>query len=170
VYIRLLTKLYRFLARRTSAQFNAVVLKRLSMSKTNRPPLSLSRLARYVRGKEDKIVAIVGTVTDDVRIRNLPKLTVCALKFTTTARARITKAGGECITFDQLALRAPTGSNTILLRGPRNAREAVKHFSGVVGAAGTPGGHARPLIDKGAGKGRKKETARGRRNAKGFKN
>jgi len=29
---------------------------------------------------------------------------------------------------DQLALRAPTGSNTLLLRGPKNAREAVKHF------------------------------------------
>lgn len=37
-------------------------------------------------------------------------------------------AGGEAITLDQLALRAPTGSNTILLRGKRNSREAVKHF------------------------------------------
>ena len=36
--------------------------------------------------------------------------------------------GGECLTLDQLALRAPTGSNTVLLRGPKNAREAVKHF------------------------------------------
>jgi large subunit ribosomal protein L18e len=37
-------------------------------------------------------------------------------------------AGGEALTLDQLALRAPTGSNTLLLRGPKNAREAVKHF------------------------------------------
>jgi hypothetical protein len=44
------------------------------------------------------------------------------------------QAGGECLTFDQLALRAPTGSNTVLLRGPKNAREAVKHF-------GAPGMH-----------------------------
>lgn len=43
-------------------------------------------------------------------------------------RARIEKAGGECLTLDQLALRKPTGSNTLLLRGARNAREAVKHF------------------------------------------
>ena len=55
-------------------------------------------------------------------------MTICALGFTATARARIEKAGGECLTFDQLALRAPTGSNVILLRGPKNAREAVKHF------------------------------------------
>lgn len=32
------------------------------------------------------------------------------------------------MTLDQLALRAPTGSNTVLLRGKRNTREAVKHF------------------------------------------
>lgn len=32
------------------------------------------------------------------------------------------------MTLDQLATRAPTGSNTILLRGKRNTREAVKHF------------------------------------------
>lgn len=33
------------------------------------------------------------------------------------ARARILKAGGELITFDQLALRAPKGQNTVLLQG-----------------------------------------------------
>uniref|UniRef100_A0A8C0X3A9 Large ribosomal subunit protein uL15/eL18 domain-containing protein n=1 Tax=Castor canadensis TaxID=51338 RepID=A0A8C0X3A9_CASCN len=35
-------ELYRFLARRTNSTFNQVVLKRLFMSRTNRPPLSLS--------------------------------------------------------------------------------------------------------------------------------
>ena len=55
-------------------------------------------------------------------------MTICALRFTSTARARIEKAGGECLTFDQLAMRAPTGSNVILLRGPKSHREAVKHF------------------------------------------
>ena len=55
-------------------------------------------------------------------------MTVAALHFTATARARLEKAGGECLTLDQLALRAPTGANTLLLRGPKNAREAVKHF------------------------------------------
>lgn len=41
---------------------------------------------------------------------------------------RILAKGGEAITLDQLAMRAPTGSNTLLLRGARNAREAVRHF------------------------------------------
>ena len=41
-YLRLLVKLYRFLARRTNSTFYRVVLKWLFMSHTNWPPLSLS--------------------------------------------------------------------------------------------------------------------------------
>ncbi len=128
VYLKLLVKLYRFLSRRTDSKFVKVVLKRLFMSRTNRPPLALNNLAKFMKGKEDKVAVLVGTVTDDPRLLEMPKLTVCALRFTETARARIVKAGGECLTFDQLALRAPKGSNTVLLRGPKKAREVYKHF------------------------------------------
>ncbi|NXY18935.1 RL18 protein, partial [Atrichornis clamosus] len=78
IYLRLLVKLYRFLARRTNAPFNKVVLKRLFMSRTNRPPLSLSRMIRMMRkpGRADKTAVVVGTVTDDVRIQDVPKLKV----------------------------------------------------------------------------------------------
>lgn len=71
--------------------------------------------------------------------------------------------GGEVITFDQLALRAPTGSKTVLLQGRRNAREAHKHF-GL--APGVPHSHAKPLVRS---KGRKFERARGRRRSCGYK-
>lgn len=98
--------------------------------------MSLSRLigASSVKSGSEKpthsgkTVVVVGTVTDDNRLLTVPKISVAALRFTSTARARIEKAGGECLTLDQLALRAPTGANTLLLRGPKNAREAVKHF------------------------------------------
>lgn len=89
-------------------------------------------------------------------------MTVCALRFTSAARARIVKAGGECLTFDQLALRAPTGSNTLLLRGVKNSREAVKHF----GKPGCPSTNVKPFVRS---KGRKFERARGRRASRGFK-
>jgi hypothetical protein len=46
---------------------------------------------------------IVGTVTDGKRIIEVPAIKVCALRFTETARVRIINAGGECLTFDQLA-------------------------------------------------------------------
>ncbi len=73
---------------------------------------ALFKIAEFVL-QEDKIAVIVGTVTDDTRLYEVPALKVAALRFTETARARILKAGGEVLTFDQLALRAPTGSNTV---------------------------------------------------------
>ena len=195
--------------------------------------------------QEGKTAVLVGTVTDDVRLFEVPALRLVALRVTETARARILKvracrvcrkvqrvglfssfawrlipscftrcseatgsrcrasvlfcvgrtclwgdekvgpyrawvlpcerggwrltgaigarqAGGEILTFDQLALAAPTGSNCVLLRGPKNAREAVKHF----GAPGVPGSHAKPFVRS---KGRKFEKARGRRKSCGFK-
>jgi len=39
------------------------------------------------------------------------------LKVTERARGRILKAGGEIITFDQLALRSPRGQNTVIVQG-----------------------------------------------------
>jgi len=154
-------KLYRFLARRTDSSFNKVVLRRLFMSRINRPPVSISRIVANTSEKSNnKTIVVIGTVTDDNRLLTVPKLSVAALRFTATARARITAAGGEALTLDQLALRAPTGSNTLLLRGPKNAREAVKHFGF------GPHKHKKPYVES---KGRKFEKARGRRRSRGFK-
>merc|ERR1712227_299611 len=153
IYLRLLVKLYRFLARRTEKKFNKIILKRLFMSRINRPPLSISRLVRNLnkKGNAEKIAVCVGTIPNDLRIYEVPKMTVCALRVTEKARERILNAGGEIITFDQLALRAPIGQNTMLIQGPR---KAVKHF----GAPGVPNSHAKPFVRS---KGRKFERARG---------
>lgn len=43
---------------------------------------------------------VIGTVTDDQRLLEVPKLTVAALKVTENARARILKAGGKVLTLD----------------------------------------------------------------------
>merc|ERR550532_3993736 len=67
----------------------------------------------------DMLAVVVGTITNDISIFEVPKMTICALHVTEKARERILKAGGEIITFDQLALRAPTGKNTLLIQGPR---------------------------------------------------
>ena len=89
-------------------------------------------------------------------------LQVVALHVSEKARERILKAGGEILTFDQLALRAPTGKNTVLLQGRRTSRLANRHF----GAPGVPGSKTRPLV---RAKGRKFERARGRRSSRGYK-
>jgi large subunit ribosomal protein L18e len=91
--------------------------------------MSLSRIVSNVNeAHKGKTIVVIGTITDDNRLLKVPKLSVAALRVSATARARIENAGGEILTLDQLALRAPTGANTLLLRGPKNAREAVKHF------------------------------------------
>lgn len=108
-------------------------------------------------GRENKIAVVVGTITNDIREFDLPQLTVCALRLSRQARARILKAGGKVITFDELATIAPTGKNTVLLQGRRNAREAVRHFGP---APGVPGSHTKPFV---RAKGRKFERARGRK-------
>merc|ERR1719234_248226 len=115
------------------------------------------------RSEGDKVCVLVGTVTDDQRIEKVPALKICALRFTESARVRILKAGGECLTFDQLALRAPTGKNTLLIQGPRNAREACRHMGK---APGVPHSSTKPYVRS---KGRKFERARGRRASRGYK-
>ncbi|KAJ1385568.1 Ribosomal protein L18e/L15P [Sesbania bispinosa] len=147
------------------------------MSRVNRPPLSLSRLIRFMKGKEGKTAVVVGTVTDDIRVYEVPALKVTALRFTETARARIEKAVVYELsyTFDfvhvveyiacisLVALPASLCNILVLLRGPKNAREAVKHFGP---APGVPHSHTKPYV---RAKGRKFERARGRRNNRGFR-
>ena len=156
------------MSRRTDSKFNQVVHKRLNQSRLNRYPISISRISRILskdngkvaEGKtkfNSRIVAVVGTVTNDTRFLNVPQgLRVCALKFTESARARIRAAKGECLTFDQLAQLAPKGKNVLLVRGPRD-REAKRHFGLYPGQKGS---HAAPRVRT---EGRKFERARGRR-------
>ncbi|ROT62369.1 ribosomal protein L18 [Penaeus vannamei] len=134
VYLRLLVKLYRFLARRTNSKFNKIIMKRLFMPRVHRPPLPCPRYLSWPTSPPaaGKIITVVGTVTDDNRFYEVPKMT----------------AGGEVITFDVLARRSPLGKNTVLIQGRRKAREAYKMFGR---APGLPGSHTKPLVrSKGA--------------------
>merc|ERR1711924_144845 len=133
-----------------------------SLHEQDEPPPNLPFQACKAHSRQGGPGAVmVGTVTDDVRMLDAPKgLKVCALRFTESARNRILSGGGEILTFDQLAQQFPTGSNCLLVRGPRAAREANRHF----GAPGTTG--AAPYVRS---KGRKFEKARGRRKSRGYK-
>ena len=143
-YHQLLVKLYKFLARRTDSEFNEVVHKRLCQSRVTRYPISISKLVKHAdtEDKRNKILVVVGKVLNDERLLEMPKLRVCALSFTETARRKIVKAGGECLTFNELVKISPDGKNTILLRG-RRSRETLKHFGP---APGTPGSHTKPYV------------------------
>ena len=90
-YHNLLVKLYKFLSRRTESEFNKIVYERLNQSRTTRYPISISKLAKIANTdeKRSKILVIVGSVLNDERMIVVPKLRVCALKFTDDARSRI---------------------------------------------------------------------------------
>ena len=159
-----LFKVYSYLARRTGNEFDGKVAHRLCLSNTNRRPFSVSRLATALNGKaEETIAVVVSTITNDERLLEIPAMKVCALKFTETARARILAAGGQCLTFDQLATLRPTGENCLLLEGDRNKRFVAKHFGA---NPGDNGSLTRPKV---RAYGRKFEMARGRRNSRWYK-
>merc|ERR1711976_921720 len=132
LYVRLLARLYGFLTKRTGSKFNSSVLHRLFTSRNNSPPVSIKQIAKTSLRKDakKKIIVVVGTVTNDNRITHMPTLKICALRFTEGSRNRIIKAGGTCLTFDQLALQSPTGSDTILIRGPLKGRKVYRYFEG----------------------------------------
>ncbi|KAB2595478.1 60S ribosomal protein L18-2-like [Pyrus ussuriensis x Pyrus communis] len=72
IYLKLLAQLYCFLVQRTRSKLNAVILKCLFMRKVNKAPLSLLRLIKYMQGKDNKIAVVVGTVTNDIRVYEVP--------------------------------------------------------------------------------------------------
>merc|ERR550537_1359975 len=127
LYLGLLIKLYSFLARRTNSKFNQIVHKRLNQSNTTRYPMSISRLLKVANtdAKRARTLVLVGNVLNDERLVTVPKLNVCALKFTHAARERITKAGGRCMTFDELAKEAPTGAKTYA-KGSHEKKHKIK--------------------------------------------
>lgn len=163
IYLRLLVKLYKYLVRRTNSKFNKVVLKRLIMSRSHKRPISLGRLIDSTKNaKKGNVAVIVGTVTNDIRVLDVPKdLKIAALHITESARRRITENGGTVYSLDQLAQIAPEGKGTVLLRGNYNT-ETKKHF----GTPGASGSHSKPKVRS---KGRNFEKGRGRRNSSGYK-
>ena len=147
IYLRSVQAAFDYAAKNlTEAKFATRIAKRLSLSRNNRPVMSISNIQRHI--EQGKIAVVAATITNDERLMVCPKMTVCALKFTQTAKARIEKAGGKCMTFDELLLQNPTGANCQMLQGERKGRKEYKSF----GAAGLP--HS-SVQQKGDMKGRK---------------
>merc|ERR1711904_661815 len=107
-YYSLLVQLYIFLQRYIPSRFNRTVLKRLLIKRARHTQMCISELSRLMKGRKGTAV-FVGTLTGDRRasFKMNNKLKVCALRFTQTAMNKIIANGGQCLTFDQLALLAP---------------------------------------------------------------
>merc|ERR1712179_126263 len=114
-YLQDLCKLYAYLVRRAPSKNNVMICKSIMASNRNKMPISLKTLVSKIDG--DKVLVVPSTVTEDARQWNIPKMTVCALRFTETARARIVAEGGSCITFDQLAKMDTYAENVVIVKG-----------------------------------------------------
>merc|ERR1712224_960927 len=102
-----------------------------------RPRMCISVLSRLMNEKRG-IAVFAGTLTDDNRFNRqiCKKIKVCALRYTKTAMAKILSSGGQCLTFDQLALLAPKGSNCKLFRGRKNGSSPAKRSNVLHGKGG----------------------------------
>ncbi|ABW98117.1 rpl18 (nucleomorph) [Hemiselmis andersenii] len=117
IYLSFLIKIYRFLSRRTNSKINQTILRRLVMSRKNQPAISLSRIILFGSKEKNKTIVVVGKVLNDERILMVPKISLCALRISSSAKERILNSGGNVFTFDQFAVNFPTGKNSLLLRG-----------------------------------------------------
>lgn len=94
--------------------------------------MSLSAIAHQI--KDNKTAVVAATVVNDERDLDIKKMNVVAMKFSATARARIERAGGKCMSFDEMLQQNPTEQGFQLLEGDRKARKQFEYF----GAAGLP--------------------------------
>ena len=64
------------------------------MGYTARPPLSISRMIQKMGfpGREDKTALVLGAITDDVQVPEVPKLKACALPGSSHDWSLISKA------------------------------------------------------------------------------
>jgi large subunit ribosomal protein L18e len=87
--------------------------KRLAASRKNRKAVNLSKIRRHTKARD--VVAIPGKLLGAGTIGHA--VTVAALSFSNSAREKITKAGGKCISFEELIKKNPKGKNVKIMRG-----------------------------------------------------
>jgi large subunit ribosomal protein L18e len=86
---------------------------RLSKSRKSRGNINLSRIERFT--KADEVVAVPGKLLGAGSINH--SVTVAALSFSNGAREKVKKAGGRCVSFEELLRENPRGSNIKIMRG-----------------------------------------------------
>ena len=105
-----LRDLIRFLkkaARENDAKIWDAVADALSKPRSRRASVNLSRISRHT--EKNHVVAVAGKVLGSGTINH--PVTVAAFLFSATAKEKIEKAKGKCLTFSDLIKKHPKGSN-----------------------------------------------------------
>ena len=88
------------------------VSERLARPKRSYASVNISRISRHTAAGET--IVVHGKVLGAGELNH--SVVVGAFDFSDGARSKITDAGGECLTIEELVERAPTGSNVRIIR------------------------------------------------------
>ncbi|MHA1206679.1 MAG: 50S ribosomal protein L18e [Candidatus Hodarchaeales archaeon] len=95
---------------------NATIWKKLSeelsVSNRNRAMVNLSHINRVTKSGEE--IVIPGKVLGAGVLSH--KLNIAAENFSSSAREKITAAGGQCLSFEEIITKNPKGANVRLLK------------------------------------------------------
>ena len=109
-----LLSLIRFL-KKASKESNTKIWRSLagvlSKTRSNRVTINLSRINRYT--EKNQTVVVGGKVLGSGKLSH--PVTVAAFDFSATARTKIKKAKGKCLTLPELVKRNPSGTNVKVL-------------------------------------------------------
>ena len=83
------------------------IAKRLEKSSKNWPEVNLDRLEKHVQKNETALVP--GKVLSSGNL--IKKITIAAWSFSENAEQKIKKAGGKCITIEELLKKNPKGKD-----------------------------------------------------------
>ena len=109
-----LLELIRFLRKKAvehKAEIWRDIAERLAVSRRRRIAVNVSRINRYT--EKGDVVVVPGKVLGAGKLGH--KVTVAAFSFSETAKNKILKAKGKCLTIQDLVKKNPKGSNVKII-------------------------------------------------------
>jgi len=109
-----LLELIRFLKKKAvenKAEIWRDIAERLAVSRRRRVAVNISRINRYT--EKGDVVVVPGKVLGAGKLEH--KVTVAAFSFSETAKNKILKARGKCLTIQDLVKKNPKGSNVKII-------------------------------------------------------
>lgn len=99
-------------ARKNKAKIWSVAAEQLSRPRRTRAVLNLNQLARST--KADSLVFVPGKLLGSGAIAH--RVVICAFEYSQSARAKIERSGGQCLSLNDFVSRYPKGSNVTIMK------------------------------------------------------
>lgn len=111
IYLKEIIQKLRKLGHEKNIPIWLTVAEKLEKPRRKRIEVNLSRIERYV--KEGETIVVPGIVLGSGNLTK--KIKVAAWRFSNSAREKIEKAGGECLSIDELVEKNPKGSGVRII-------------------------------------------------------